>query len=568
MPVPTPVPLPTPIASNSTPCLPSHRGRITDPVVQNLWRSTLSQMRAEKALPFSDLDQIESDISQGVSLPLQCQPPPTVFNNTPSVAQNADLVRARLADYIEFGALEELPADSIAPHGIQPLHVVLKPGKKPRLCIDLSRNLNQFLDYRYFSYSKVDDAVELSSPNCWFGKLDLSNCFLTFPLHPEAVKFFYFRFENKLYKFTHMPFGLRTAPLVCTLLLSVPAFAMSKRGCKFVRYLDDFFFIASSREELSRMLKNAKEVFTSFGLIVNEDKTEGPVQSISFLGVQINSIEKTVCCTPERVKELTTLLTSTLTKRIVRRRDAESIVGKLSFAAQVLPGARPFMRSMIDSIHRCTNRYTPVRIDSCFRSDIDFWLENLSNWNGKQLWRSARSVQIVIATDASLQGFGFYIDSVPEQVNSSSWPANLQIGSCFYGSYDVKHAEYHSSHRKIAWCELLAILAAVATYGPHIQNQNLLLLVDNNTDVAIINRQATKSPLLSQILKRLFKLSLDFNFSISAKHFPGSLNVIADFLSRPSLHKSDPLTHAHVVIPEFASRLCICSPVSSITFHP
>ena len=88
---------------------------------------------------------------------------------------------------------------------IQPLHVIIKHGKKPRLVIDLSRNLNDHLQYDYFRYSCVDDAVKESSPGCWHGKLDLSNCFLSFPLHPSVRKCFCFRFEGELYQLTSMP---------------------------------------------------------------------------------------------------------------------------------------------------------------------------------------------------------------------------------------------------------------------------------------------------------------------------------------------------------------------------
>ena len=66
-------------------------------------------------------------------------------SNTPCVAQHADAVRTRLREYMQFGAVIRLPADTPLPSAdlsIQPLQVILKAGKKPRLVIDLSRNLN------------------------------------------------------------------------------------------------------------------------------------------------------------------------------------------------------------------------------------------------------------------------------------------------------------------------------------------------------------------------------------------------------------------------------------------
>jgi len=524
-------------------------------------------MRQASKITTADLDRIQADISHGVFLPLLSQPPALTFPNTPAVAESVELVRARLQDYIVLGAVELLSPDATAPHGVQPLHVVLKEGKKPRLVIDLSRNLNQFLEYRNFSYSNVDDAVAVSSQGCWFGKLDLSNCFLSFPLHPDAIRFFYFSFEDRLYRFNRMPFGLSTAPLVCTLLLSIPAWELEQKNCHFTRYLDDFLFIASSAEALSLMLHTAQEVFASFGLEVNPVKTEGPVQRISFLGILIDSVEQVVACTPERVKELMQLLASLTNKSLVRRKDVESLIGKLSFAAQVLPGARPFMRHMIDAIRSCAKRSTPVRIDKCFREDISFWMCNLSHWNGRQRWRAARSAPIVLATDASLKGFGFHIVEVPPHIDATRWPKELQLGSGFCGYYHPDHAHLHASHRQIAWCELLAIIAAVRTYASQLQNGCVLLRVDNNTDVDIVNRQSTRSPLLSGLLRSLYKLALEFNFSIRATHIRGVDNDLADFLSRPELHRNSPLTSARAV-PSFGDRLRVCSAVCSSEFLP
>ena len=356
-PIPLSSPLP-PLSAPSSP--PSTTPPSLVPLVQGAaqqqhWLATIARMRAQPGADLRELADIEAHITQGVSLPLITSPSIDSYTNTPSVAQHADAVRKRLREYMQFGALVRLPAHNSLHDSslrIQPLHVIIKDGKKPRLVIDLSRNLNDHLRYDYFRYSCVDDAVEASSPGCWYGKLDLSNCFLSFPLHPSVRKYFCFRFEGELYQFTSMPFGLSTAPRVCTQLLSVIQFALAEQGIHDIRYLDDFFLIAQSEKDMTRDLLSAQSVIRQFGLVVNPDKTEGPAQRLSFLGVQLDSIAQTVSCTPERVEELTTLLRSLLRQRVITRRHTASLIGKLSFAAQVLPGARPFMRRMLDTLHQ------------------------------------------------------------------------------------------------------------------------------------------------------------------------------------------------------------------------
>ena len=528
--VPLPIPLPpSPVLSAPAPL-------INGAPQQRHWLSTIARMRLQPGADQLELSEIEAHITQGVSLPLISSPSGVAYSNTPTVAQHADDVRTRLLEYMQFGAVIQLPSDAHLTNDglrIQPLHVIIKAGKKPRLVIDLSRNLNDHLQYEYFTYSCVDDAVEASQPDCWYGKLDLSNCFLSFPLHPSVRKYFCFRFDGKLYQFTHMPFGLSTAPRVCTQLLSVVNFALAELGITDIRYLDDFFLIAASYDEMARHLSLAQSAISQFGLVVNPAKTEGPAQSLSFLGIQLDSVNRTVSCTPERVEELATLLHSLLRQRVITRGHAASLIGKLSFAAQVLPGARPFMRRMLDALHRCKSRRhsTPIRIDPGFRDDLRFWAQQLHHWNGRQQWRSSRAAPFVFASDASLRGFGFYLESTPtlsdstvdsepvptlsdstadstfaptlsnSTVDSTAWPQHLRVGATFSGTYAPEHAHLHHSHTQIAWCELLAIVACASTYGPLLSGQSLLFHVDNSTDVHIVNRQATRSRALAGLLR-------------------------------------------------------------------
>ena len=116
------------------------------------------------------------------------------------------------------------------PFGVQPLHVIIKPGRKPRLVIDLSRNLNDHPRVRILLLLVGAGCHRVVHPGCWYSKLDLSNCFLSFPLHPSAMPHFIFRFEGRMYQFIRMPFGLSSAPRICTELLSVVAFGLSQEG--------------------------------------------------------------------------------------------------------------------------------------------------------------------------------------------------------------------------------------------------------------------------------------------------------------------------------------------------
>ena len=180
-------------------------------------------------------------------------------------------------------------------------------------------------------------------PNCWYGKLDLSNCFLSFPLHPDVWPHFIFRFEGALYQFRRMPFGLSSAPRICTLILSVVAYRLSRENFfRLIRYLDDFLFIASSQAEMAQCLPRAQQIFSDFGLVVNTDKTEGPAQQLSFLGILLDSVNQTLACTPERVKELTSLLASAASSPQISLSALASLIGKAAVRGFSAPWCASF----------------------------------------------------------------------------------------------------------------------------------------------------------------------------------------------------------------------------------
>jgi Reverse transcriptase (RNA-dependent DNA polymerase) len=518
-------------------------------------------MATEPGVDVALLESVRGFIRDGVSLPLLIQPPPLVFGNTKTVEDNTAAVRERIAEYMAIRAVVRLPPGERPERGIQPLHAVIKPDKKPRLVIDLSRNLNSFLHIPRFRYSSVADAVRSSWPGCWYGKLDLSNAYLSFPLHPDAAPLFTFRFEGDLYRFVNMPFGLATAPLACTQLLAVVAHSIRRRVRHLVVYLDDFLLIAESAEKMRLALEYAQEEFAAFGLVVNAAKTEGPAQSITFLGVVLDSVAGTVACPFSRIEELRSIIRSTLESVFIRRRALESLIGKMSFAAHCLPGARAFMRRLLDLLASARGRRVPVRTDARFRADLEYWLDHLDTWNGRAYWRSARPSPIVLASDASLGGFGFHLVAAPEAVDTGRWPVTLQLGVGHSGSWAREHATICLDHRTISACELFAVYAAAWTWRDQLRNSSALFLVDNSTDVAIINRQATRSPLLACILRALYDLANRYNFDVRAEHLAGDRNYLADFLSRPALHEHN---HLHRWASMFPTNLSLLTAVCTV----
>ena len=125
---------------------------------RDAWLETLEWLESLPDVDLALVAEVRGYVSDGVRLRFQdVPPPPRHYPNTFTFNQNKEIGRQRLREYEELGALKWL-SDPPPPGGypyVQPLHAILKTGKKARICVDLSRNLNDFLEDEYFSYSSV-----------------------------------------------------------------------------------------------------------------------------------------------------------------------------------------------------------------------------------------------------------------------------------------------------------------------------------------------------------------------------------------------------------------------------
>ena len=204
------------------------------------------------------------------------------------------------------------------------------------------------------------------------------------------------------------------------------------------------------------------------------------------------------------------------------------------------------MRAVIDLSSGPSRKGRPRRLPLGFRDEIRFWQSHLRLWNRTQKW-AATSEPVVFASDASTEGFGWVIESAPPAVAALD---SMSPGSAVAGVWAGPDAPRQFSHTAIGYGELFAPVAAVLSAGAALKDTHVVFIMDNASDVAIINRRSTKAPRLLGLLKVLASASLLHNFSFTAVHRSGSENILPDVLSRPS-------KHGFVLDPESVNLKCL-----------
>ena len=514
--------------------------------VMSKWSDTISRMRASGRFDSKHLDRIQSFIVDGIKFDFKGDlPPPAKFANTPSVSGEAVFVAERLAQYLYIDAVEECEEDEY----VQSLHCISKPGKKPRLVLDLSRNLNDFIDDESLRYATVEEAARQLAKYDFLGKLDNSDAFLSFDIHPDFRRFLAFRFhappgsapslcKNKsgMWRFKKLPFGLKSAPAICTFLFEVVAFAMEELGIRHIRYLDDWLFWGKSADEVRANMQAAIDIFSQFGLLTNKSKIEGPAQRLSFLGIQLDTVSCTMELTKDRLVELRQLIADFGRKHTTQAHTLATLAGKFSFAATVLPGARAFMRSMFELVASAKHRFHYITLTSAFHADMAMWNDLLHLWDGKASWR--RPFSHAISCDASGDGFCYATHDFPPTFSPPAFsalpPPSSMVAGYFSGADVLALADPRIG---ISWHELFSVYAALVHNSDAWRDQNVTVWTDNLANVSILNKLSSVSNNIVPLLQAITLFCTLNNISLRAHHVPGAINDLCDYGSRPELHR-------------------------------
>jgi hypothetical protein len=288
----------------------------------------------------------------------------------------------------------------------------------------------------------------------------------------------------------------------------------SQRGFVTISYLDDFMIIAASKLECENALCCLIELVESLGLVINQDKVALPAQKMTFLGIYIDCVERTLALPHDKLVKLKAYLEGWSGKLKATKREVQCLVGKLNWAAKVVRGGRTFLRNLINLFTKVELAHHYVRLGVAARGDINWWRRALIDFHGNMPFNVDIPLPShVFSTDACLQGGGAYFEDDWVYV---AW--NVDIPSVKLASINV--------------LELRMVLEAARRWGSRWRGSHILVRSDNVAAVQAINNGTTRCLELLDIVKELFWLSVRFSFRLSAAHIEGKLNVLSDRLSR------------------------------------
>ena len=134
--------------------------------------------------------------------------------------------------------------------------------------------------------------VKAAGPGASMAKLDLKVAYRHVPVHPDDHSLLAIRWGGTTHLDTTLQFGLCSAPKLFTAMADDFAWCMVCEGIShFLRYLDNFFFCPPCQaQDYGQSLAVAVKLCEDLGFPVAPDKVVSPSTTLTFLGIELDSV--------------------------------------------------------------------------------------------------------------------------------------------------------------------------------------------------------------------------------------------------------------------------------------
>ena len=317
-------------------------------------------------------------------------------------------MREQITLMLQKNAITEMPPNS--PGFYSNVFLVRKASGGWRPVIDL-KNLNAHIHAPHLCMFTTNSVLSSIRKGDYAFKIDLQDAYFHVPIHPSSRKYLRFAFENKVYQFRVLPFGLNTAPQIFTRLGHTVTGYLHRLGISVIPYLDDWLIHHPDRQ----ILRHQAQLLSTLdlvGFVLNRKKSElDLVQDLQFLGIRLRLDLGEASLPQSKAWEIVARERHLSSLRVLTYHQVSQLMGSLNWASGLIPLGRLYLRPLQRHFHSLglTDRFTPPRqSDPLVLANILWHLQDLRFLTSGIPIRTFQA-EFTIFTDASTQGWGAHM---------------------------------------------------------------------------------------------------------------------------------------------------------------
>ena len=449
----------------------------------DLFRKTVSSMEA-RVRPFSLKVDHDKWRTKGNRLP------PRRMDNT-----RENELRRQIELLLRLGVIRESTAGHYS-HGF----VVPKPGEKWRLVLDF-KNLNRVSEIESgWGIPNIQDIMKRlgSHRPKFFAVMDLTAGFHQTPIAEGSREFTAFKTPWGLYEWCRLPMGLKGAPAYFQGAMATEVLnGLIMNICEL--YLDDVIVYADTAQELESRLRRCFERFRLKGITLNPSKCKLFVPSVEYCGHLID--KEALHFTRSKLDSVTDFAIPETQQGL------RSFLGLANwFRDHVNDHSR-----LVRPLHTMLNGYSKHK-RLIWTQDLIHSFESVKRaiHECPKLFFLHDTSPIYVHTDASQYGMGAYLFQVRDGIQ-----------------YPIRFISKAFDDRMSRWSTMqqegYAIYYAITEWDFLLRDRRFTLRTDHD------NLTMLKEESNAKVVRWMLALQA---YDFEVEHIKGSLNIVADGLSR------------------------------------
>lgn len=392
------------------------------------------------------------------------------------------------------------------------IFLVPKPNGDKRFILNLKR-LNKHIKTCHFKMEDYRTASKMMTKHCYMASIDMKDAYFLVPVHSTYKKYLRFKYNDTLYEFNCLPFGLSTAPFVFTKLLKPVMEYLRHRNMMSVIYLDDIFCIGRSYKECNQNVLNTKNLLLQLGFLINYEKSSFlPSTECKFLGFLFNSKEMALKLPKNKIEKIRSELIKFSGIRQCKLRELARFIGLLTSSCPAVQYGWVHTKQLERYKYQCLLHNDDFDQKICIpknlKNDLTWWLRNIDNSFNPFRFNDFKKE---IFSDASGSGWGAF--------------CNEKEASGFWKQDEI------NTHINVL--ELKAAFFALKIFANNMYNCEILLRIDNVTAISCINRMGSiKYKHFNSISREIWDWCERRKITVFASYINTIDNYEADYLSR------------------------------------
>jgi len=381
-----------------------------------------------------------------------------------------------------------------------PLHLVRKPEGTWRPCGDY-RRLNLITEPDHYPLPNMADLTSNLHGAKVFSKLDLLKGYFQVPVYPEDIPKTAVITPFGTYTFNFSTFGLRNSGATFQRMMDGILGDLPFCAC----YVDDILIFSGDPNEHLQHLRVVLKRLHNNGLVVRQDKCQFGATSVEFLGHKISPTG--VSPLPSKVDAVSRFPPPTTIKGL------QEFVGMVNYYHRFLSKIAHIMEPLYNSLAG-----KPKKLEWGPEQQKAFETTKIALASATTLTFTTPGIPLTLTTDASSIAVGAVVE---QTIRGKTHPLG-------FFSRKLRQAEvrYSTFDR-----ELLAVYLAVRHFKHLLEGSAFTILTDHQPLV-----HAFSKPGDAWSDRQQRQLSSIAEFGCSIKYTPGSMNPVADALSRVEIN--------------------------------